>query len=90
MIARVILPAQGIRPAIKTLEVGTHFMSQHTSTDARDKIGVYQVLNNDPGIFNRHGWKIPAVNCATGFIRLFDPDATVEPVEMILAPAKKF
>lgn len=89
MIARVILPACGIRPAIKTLEVGTHFMCQRTSTDARDTVGVYQVLNNDPGIFNHHGWKIPAVNCATGFVRLFDPDATVEPVEMVLAPAKR-
>lgn len=90
MIARVILPTQGIRPAIKTLEVGTHFMCQRTSDDVRDKVGVYQVLNNDPEIFNRHGLKIPAVNCATGFVRLFDPNVTVEPVEMVLAPAKKF
>lgn len=89
MIARVILPTRGIRPAIKTLEVGTHFMCQRTSTDARETVGVYQVLNNDPGIFDRHGLKIPAVNCATGFVRLFDPNALVEPVEMVLMPAKK-
>lgn len=89
MIAHVILPTRGIRPAIKTLEVGTHFMCQRTSTDARETVGVYQVLNNDPGIFDRHGLKIPAVNCATGFVRLFDPNALVEPVEMVLMPAKK-
>lgn len=89
MIARVILPTRNVRPAIKTLEVGTHFMCQRTSTDARETVGVYQVLNNDPGIFDRHGLKIPAVNCATGFIRLFDPNALVEPIEMVLAPAKK-
>lgn len=89
MIARVILPTRGVRPAIKTLEVGTHFMCQRTSTDARETVGVYQVLNNDPGIFDRHGLKIPAVNCATGFVRLFDPNALVEPVEMVLAPVKK-
>jgi len=89
MIARVILPTRGVHPAIKTLEVGTHFMCQRTSTDARETVGVYQVLNNDPGIFDRHGLKIPAVNCATGFVRLFDPNALVEPVEMVLAPAKK-
>ena len=89
MIARVILPTRGVRPAIKTLEVGTHFMCQRTSNDARETVGVYQVLNNDPGIFDRHGLKIPAVNCATGFVRLFDPNALVEPVEMVLMPAKK-
>lgn len=90
MTARVILPDNGIRPAIKTLETGTHFMCRRTSDDARDKIGVYQVVSNDPGIFGYRNQKIPAVNCATGFIRLFNPDAEVEPVNMVLAPAKYF
>lgn len=90
MTARVILPDNGIRPAIKTLETGTHFMCRRTSDDARDKIGVYQVVSNDPGIFGYRNQKIPAVNCATGFIRLFNPDAEVEPVNMVLMPAKYF
>ena len=90
MIARIIMPDNGIRPAIKSLEPGTHFMCNRTSDDARDKIGIYQVVNNDPGIFGYRNDKIPAVNCATGFIRFFKPDTEVEPVNMVLAPAKYF
>ena len=51
MIARIIIPENGIRPAINSLETGTHFMCRRTSDDARDKIGIYQVVSNDPGIF---------------------------------------
>ena len=48
MIARVILPTRGVCPAIKILEVGTHFMCQRTSNDARETVGVYQVLTMTP------------------------------------------
>ena len=90
MIARIIMPDNDIRPAINTLETGTHFMCRRTSDDARNKIGIYQVVNNDPGIFGYRNDKIPAINCATGFIRFFKPDTEVEPVNMVLAPAKYF
>lgn len=90
MIARIIMPENGIRPAIKSLETGTHFMCRRTSGNARDKIDIYQVVNNDPGIFGYHNNKIPVINCATGFIRMFDSDTKVEPVDMVLAPAKYF
>ena len=89
MIARIIMP-DNVRPAIKTLETGTHFMCLRTSDNARDNVGMYQVVSNDPGIFGYHRDKIPAINCATGFIRFFKPDTEVEPVEMVLAPAKNF
>lgn len=90
MIARIIMPDNGIRPAINTLETGTHFMCLRTSDNERDKVGIYQVVSNDPGVFSYHRDKIPAVNCATGFIRFFKPDTEVEPVNMVLAPAKYF
>lgn len=90
MIARIIMPENDIRPAIKSLETGTHFMCRRTSDDARDKIGIYQVVSNDPGVFGYRNSKIPAINCATGFIRMFSPNAEVEPVDMVLAPAKYF
>lgn len=90
MIARIIMPDNNIRPAIKSLETGTHFMCRRTSDDARNKIGIYQVVNNDPGVFSYHNNKIPAINCATGFIRMFSPNTKVEPIDMVLAPAKYF
>ena len=90
MIARIIMPDNGIRPVIKSLETGTHFMCRRTSDDARDKIGIYQVVNNDPEVFGYCNNKIPAINCATGFIRFFKSDTEVEPVDMVLAPAKYF
>ena len=90
MIARIIMPNNGIRPAINSLETGIHFMCRRTSDNERDKVGIYQVVSNDPGVFNYHRDKIPAVNCATGFIRFFKPDTEVEPVDMVLAPAKYF
>lgn len=90
MIARIIMPDRGIRPAIKSLETGTHFMCRRTSDDARDKIGIYQVVGNDPGVFGPRNNKIPAINCATGFIRMFKPNTEVVPVDMVLAPANYF
>lgn len=90
MPAMVILPASIVHPKISTLETGTHFMCRRTSDDARDKIGIYQVVSNDPGIFGYRNGKIPAINCATGFIRMFSPNTEVEPVNMVLAPAKYF
>lgn len=90
MIARIIMPENGIRPAINSLETGTHFMCRRTSDDARDKIGIYQVVSNDSGVFGYRNDKIPAINCATGCIRMFKPNTEVEPVDMVLAPAKYF
>lgn len=34
MIARIIMPENGIRPAINSLETSTHFMCRRTSDDA--------------------------------------------------------
>lgn len=90
MIARIIMPENGIRPTIKSLETGAHFMCRRTSDDARNKIGIYQVVSNDPGVFSYRNDKIPAINCATGSIRMFKPNTEVEPVDMVLAPAKYF
>ena len=88
MIARIIMPDNGIRPAINSLETGTHFMCRRTSDNERDKVGICQSVSSGPGVFSYHRDKIPAVNCATGFIRFFKPDTEVEPVDMVLAPAK--
>ena len=90
MPAMVILPSSAIYPKISALEAGSHFMCRRTSNDARDKIGIYQVVSNDPGVFGYRNGKIPAINCATGFIRMFSPNTEVEPVDMVLAPAKYF
>ena len=90
MSAMVILPSSIHHPKISTLEIGSHFMCRRTSDDARDKIGIYQVVSNDTGIFGYRNGKIPAINCATGFIRMFSPNTEVEPVDMVLAPAKYF
>lgn len=90
MSAMVILPSSIHHPKISILEIGSHFMCRRTSNDARDKIGIYQVVSNDPGVFGYRNDKIPAINCATGFIRMFSPNTEVEPVDMVLAPAKYF
>ena len=68
MIARIIMPDNGIRPAIKSLETGTHFMCRRTSDDARDKIGIYQVVNNDPGILATATIRFPQ---STALLALF-------------------
>lgn len=90
MSAMVILPSSIHHPKISTLGIGSHFMCRRISDDARDKIGIYQVVSNDPGIFGYRNGKIPAINCATGFIRMFSPNTEVESVDMVLAPAKYF
>ena len=90
MIARIIMPESGTRPAIKLLETGMHFMCRQTSDGVRDIMGVYQVVSNDPGIFGHRKDKIPAINCATGFIRMFSPNTEVDPVNIVLAPATYF
>ena len=38
MIARIIMPENGIRPTINTLETGTHFMCRRTSDNAATRL----------------------------------------------------
>lgn len=90
MPAMVILPTSIVHPKISTLETGSHFMCECAPGEDRGHMAVYQIVSYDSDIFKSMGYKIPAVNCATGFIRMFSPNAEVEPVDMVLAPAKYF
>ena len=90
MSAMVILPTSIVHPKISTLEVGSHFMCECCPGEGRGYMAVYQIINYDSDIFKNMGYKIPAVNCSTGFIRMFKPETIVEPVDMVLAPAKYF
>lgn len=86
MSAMVILPTSVVRPKISTLETGSHFMCERTSGENRGSMAVYQIASHDPGIFKNIGYRIPAINCSTGFLRLFSSDTGVIPVKMVLAP----
>lgn len=90
MPAMVILPASIVHPKISTLETGSHFMCERAPGESGGSMAVYQIVSYDSGIFKNMGYKIPAINCATGFIRMFSPNTEVEPVDMVLAPAKYF
>lgn len=90
MPAIVILPASIVHPKISTLETGSHFMCERAPGESGGSMAVYQIVSYDSGIFKNMGYKIPAINCATGFIRMFSPNTKVEPVDMVLAPAKYF
>ena len=90
MSAMVILPSSIHHPKIFTLEIGSHFMCECCPGEGRGYMAVYQIINYDPEIFGHRNGKIPAINCATGFIRMFSPNTEVEPVDMVLAPAKYF
>lgn len=90
MPAMVILPASIVHPNISTLETGSHFMCERAPGESGGSMAVYQIVSYDSGIFKNMSYKIPAINCATGFIRMFSPNAEVEPVDMVLAPAKYF
>ena len=90
MSAMVILPTSIVHPKISILKVGSHFMCECAPGEDRGHMAVYQIVSYDSDIFKSIGHKIPAVNCATGFIRFFKPDTEVEPVDMVLAPAKYF
>lgn len=87
MSATVLLPSSIIRPKISTLETGSHFMCERTSGEHRGSMAIYQIVSHDPGIFKNTRDKIPAVNCSTGFMRMFPLDAGVIPVNMVLAPS---
>lgn len=90
MSAMVILPTSIAHPKISTLEIGSHFMCECAPGEDRGYMAVYQIVSYDSDIFKSMGYKIPAINCTTGFIRMFSPNAEVEPVDMVLAPAKYF
>lgn len=89
MSAMVILPTSVVHPKISTLEIGSHFMCECAPGEDRGYMAVYQRVSYDSDIFKSMS-KIPAVNCSTGCMRMFKPDTMVEPVDMVLAPAKYF
>lgn len=86
MSAMVILPSSIVHPKISTLETGSHFMCERAPGESGGSMAVYQIVSYDSGIFKNMGYKIPAINCSTGFMRIFPPDANVIPVKMVLAP----
>ena len=86
MPAMVILPTSIVHPKISTLETGSHFMCERAPGESGGSMAVYQIVSYDSGIFKNMGYKIPAINCSTGFMRIFPPDANVIPVKMVLAP----
>ena len=90
MSAMVILPTSVVHPKISTLEVGSHFICECAPGEDRGYMAVYQIISYNSEIFKNMGYKIPAVNCSNGFMRMFKPDTIVEPVDMVLAPAKYF
>lgn len=90
MSAVVILPPSVVNPKISTLEIGSHFMCECAPGEDRGHMAVYQIVSYNSDIFKSMGYKIPAVNCSTGCMRIFPPDANVIPVKMVLAPAKYF
>lgn len=90
MSAMVILPTSIVYPNISTLEIGSHFMCECAPGEDRGHMAVYQIVSYNSDIFKSIGYKIPAVNCSTGCMRVFSPDTIVKPVDMVLAPAKYF
>lgn len=86
MSAMVILPTSIAHPKISTLEIGSHFMCECAPGKDRGYMAVYQIVSYNSDIFKSMGYKIPAVNCSSGFMRIFPPDANVIPVKMVLAP----
>lgn len=89
MPAMVILPSSAIYPKISALEAGSHFMCERAPGESEGSMAIYQIIKYDYNfeeIFKNMNYKIPAVNCSTGFMRLFLPDTQVKPVKMILAP----
>ena len=90
MSAMVILPTSIVHPKISTLEISSHFMCECAPGEDRGHMAVYQIVSYNSDIFKSMGYKIPVVNCSTGCMRIFSPDTVVEPVDMVLAPAKYF
>lgn len=86
MSAMVILPTSIAHPKISTLEIGSHFMCECAPGEDRGYMAVYQIVSYDSNIFKSMGYKIPAVNCSNGFMRIFSPDTKVIPAKMVLAP----
>lgn len=86
MSAMVILPTSIAHPKISTLEIGSHFMCECAPGEDRGYMAVYQIVSYDSNIFKSIGYKIPAVNCSNGFMRIFSPDTKVIPAKMVLAP----
>lgn len=86
MPAMVILPTSIVHPKISTLEVGSHFMCECAPGEDRGYMAVYQIISYNSEIFKNMGYKIPAVNCSNGFMRIFSPDTKVIPAKMVLAP----
>lgn len=86
MSAMVILPTSIAHPKISTLEIGSHFMCECAPGEDRGYMAVYQIVSYDSDIFKSMGYKIPAVNCSNGFMRIFSPDTKVIPAKMVLAP----
>lgn len=86
MPAMVILPTFIAHPKISTLETGSHFMCERAPGESGGSMAVYQIVSYDSEIFKNMSYKIPAINCSTGFMRIFPPDANVIPVKMVLAP----
>lgn len=89
MSAMVILPSSIHHPKISTLKIGSHFMCECCPGEGRGYMAVYQIIDYDSDTSARTN-KVPAVNCSTSFIRMFSPNTEVEPVDMVLAPAKYF
>lgn len=85
MSAMVILPSSIHHPRISTLKIGSHFMCECCPGEGRGYMAVYQIINYDSDT-STHTNKVPAVNCSTGFVHLFSPDAKVIPAKMVLAP----
>lgn len=86
MSAMVILPTSIAHPKISTLEIGSHFMCECAPGEDRGYMAVYQIVSYDSDIFKSMDYKIPAVNCSNGFMRIFSPDTKVIPAKMVLAP----
>lgn len=86
MSAMVILPTSVVHPKISTLETGSHFMCECAPGEDHGYMAVYQIVSYDSDIFKSMSYKIPTVNCSTGCMRIFPPDANVIPVKMVLAP----
>lgn len=86
MSAMVILLTSIAHPKISTLEIGSHFMCECAPGEDRGYMAVYQIVSYDSDIFKSMGYKIPAVNCSNGFMRIFSPDTKVIPAKMVLAP----
>ena len=49
-------------------------------------VAIWRFISYDSEIFKNMDYKIPAVNCSNGFMRIFSPDTKVIPAKMVLAP----